>query len=1214
MSNSPRRHSCTKSIHPRAPTKSSFALSILSRNSGSKNDRGKKSTIYANPVYEFRFLKVAVAVLLFVVTAQAGTGYNDSPSIRVDTRGSVPVITVTMHRAPPGMFANAGPGAGIDDALQIKGAALAALLPNSIIQGQVLANNDPGIYISDPQGGLVADGVTPLVFKITAPANSLPAEGTTYELSVKSVGYGTYSGSGGLSPLLSIVSGGYVKVRPSFRLTPSDPTAYAILAPVAPEKLNTTYLSSFFRPAVADLEVRELGHTERLSVFRFGIRKPPIALVHGYNVKNKDGWGASFKNKLEMDRGTDFVIQVGYGLEKDANTIDPFLKLAVTLDGELRTQVEEASVLRNWAFTRYDAVGHSQGGVLLRMLCSRNVASAGFVAFRNADNANRGRFRRVVTIGSPHAGSTLAEMGSQLLALNVEFGGLTGFLNSENPKSKLYFARLFQPKFRIGTGSELDTINNALQCDPFARLHLIRTTIYGGLAPGANGQYWNPSYYNALYLNRPTPLVGGQRPGLVVAPNGADGVVDVDSQEAGAGNNHTSAIEAGEDIIHADIPGLPDEVPDTESSTVAQRVKALLDGPPSGFGPVTIPAGLTAAMNLRAASISLLVQAIKDSQTNVPAHCFLPTAPSSLAPSALKRMPLGNAALSDEILQFTLQPPSGESPNGTVEWMVVVYGPAGSNASPALLTSGTYGEQLAVTIPASLRGQVVLSVRFPSASGKTVLGSPQVVLNRPPGAVLTSIELNPTSIQSQIGAEVALNMSGIYDGVTPGDLFTNAENCVFQSSNAGVATVDTNGHVKLLALGTATITATYNGTLTTTTPVTVLDVAPIITSAANVTGTVGQTFSHQLTASQVAQSFSSATLPSGLMLNPQTGLITGTPTMQGANSALISVGNTNGKSTKQVDFRISGPAVAPTDIGLNVTALSENKPSGTAVGQFSTTDPNPLESFSYQLASGTGATNNALFIITDNELSTAAVLNHTTQPSVSIRVRSTDSSGLSFEKVIVLPVLAPPAVTRQPSPREVFVGEDALFFVETTGVEPLSYQWLKDGEAIPNANSRILQLASVALTDAGNYAVTVSNSDGSATSSTAVLVVDPVSYGKWASTLPQIYTTAVLAPTGDYNADGIPNLLEYGLGSNPESFASTALPVVGRLGNFMTLTFTRARSEMNYVVEGSSDFGSWSTIATNPGTVGQNVTVTDTVDITTAGSLRRFLRLRVTAP
>jgi Concanavalin A-like lectin/glucanases superfamily len=66
------------------------------------------------------------------------------------------------------------------------------------------------------------------------------------------------------------------------------------------------------------------------------------------------------------------------------------------------------------------------------------------------------------------------------------------------------------------------------------------------------------------------------------------------------------------------------------------------------------------------------------------------------------------------------------------------------------------------------------------------------------------------------------------------------------------------------------------------------------------------------------------------------------------------------------------------------------------------------------------------------------------------------------------------------------------FQVDATGERPVSYQWQHDGTLIPDSNTNRLAFASLTLADAGNYAVTVQNSKGSATSATAALTVQSI--------------------------------------------------------------------------------------------------------------------------
>lgn len=110
--------------------------------------------------------------------------------------------------------------------------------------------------------------------------------------------------------------------------------------------------------------------------------------------------------------------------------------------------------------------------------------------------------------------------------------------------------------------------------------------------------------------------------------------------------------------------------------------------------------------------------------------------------------------------------------------------------------------------------------------------------------------------------------------------------------------------------------------------------------------------------------------------------------------------------------------------------------------------------------------------------------------------------------------------------------------------------------------------------------------------------------------------TGPAADNQDFDGDGVSNLVEYALNTLPNSTSSGANPGSEIVANRLQLTFQRARSDVTYLVEASNDLspGSWQTIATNPGTVGSNVTVTDSVDLTGASNQRRFIRLRVTAP
>src|SRR4051812_44550713 len=85
----------------------------------------------------------------------------------------------------------------------------------------------------------------------------------------------------------------------------------------------------------------------------------------------------------------------------------------------------------------------------------------------------------------------------------------------------------------------------------------------------------------------------------------------------------------------------------------------------------------------------------------------------------------------------------------------------------------------------------------------------------------------------------------------------------------------------------------------------------------------------------------------------------------------------------------------------------------------------------------------------------------------------------------------PPTITQQPTNQTVVSGTSASFSVIADGTPPLSYHWTRNGLLLPGATNATLLLPSVSFTQSGVYSVTVNNPQGSWTSTSALLVVDP---------------------------------------------------------------------------------------------------------------------------
>ena len=105
----------------------------------------------------------------------------------------------------------------------------------------------------------------------------------------------------------------------------------------------------------------------------------------------------------------------------------------------------------------------------------------------------------------------------------------------------------------------------------------------------------------------------------------------------------------------------------------------------------------------------------------------------------------------------------------------------------------------------------------------------------------------------------------------------------------------------------------------------------------------------------------------------------------------------------QVTGTLNNP---PTALTLSNSSVAENQPAGSVVGNFTSTDPDAGQIFSYSLVAGSGSTDNATFQIVGNQLRTSTVLNYEAKSSYSIRVRTTDSGSpaQSLEKVFIVTV------------------------------------------------------------------------------------------------------------------------------------------------------------------------------------------------------------------
>ena len=96
--------------------------------------------------------------------------------------------------------------------------------------------------------------------------------------------------------------------------------------------------------------------------------------------------------------------------------------------------------------------------------------------------------------------------------------------------------------------------------------------------------------------------------------------------------------------------------------------------------------------------------------------------------------------------------------------------------------------------------------------------------------------------------------------------------------------------------------------------------------------------------------------------------------------------------------------VAPTDISLSASSINENNAVNAVVGTLSSTDADAGDTHTYTLVSGSGSTDNASFTIAANQLKATPVFDFETKTSYSVRIKTTDAGGLTYEKALTITI------------------------------------------------------------------------------------------------------------------------------------------------------------------------------------------------------------------
>ena len=228
-----------------------------------------------------------------------------------------------------------------------------------------------------------------------------------------------------------------------------------------------------------------------------------------------------------------------------------------------------------------------------------------------------------------------------------------------------------------------------------------------------------------------------------------------------------------------------------------------------------------------------------------------------------------------------------------------------------------------------------------------------------------------------------------------------------------------------------------------------------------------------------------------------------------------------------------------------------------------------------------------------------------------------NSVGKVTTRSIKLLVTEKPYAVKAPLDLDLKEGSNLTLFASIRGGKPLTYQWSKDGADIDGATKSKFVLRGLQSSDAGTYKITATNPAGSLELTSLVTVTSNLLSGE-AAPIPDDLDTDT--PNFDADGDGLENLLEQALGSDPANPASDYTPEVdivddGSGETFLSFQFTENKTApgLTTLVEQSTDLQTWEPIDLNEATLLRldRGTHTQTTVYLPTSSGARFLRIRV---
>ena len=342
--------------------------------------------------------------------------------------------------------------------------------------------------------------------------------------------------------------------------------------------------------------------------------------------------------------------------------------------------------------------------------------------------------------------------------------------------------------------------------------------------------------------------------------------------------------------------------------------------------------------------------------------------------------------------------------------------------------SGNLSDVFTITIPAYSAQPTPTPTPAPTATPTSAPTTYTVTLQGGTGYTIAATGGSKSPVNAGGSFSFTVTPS---NGYTRGNGFSVKANGTTLTSNNGVYTISNiNANQTVSVSGIVKSQNTGGGTL---------PAAPAITTTTLAAATMGKEYRQQITATggtPITWSYS-GTLPDGMTLAANTGILSGTPTQEGSFRFAVKATNSTGFSTRQMTLVVAGSEYSVTKGANSEWTQGGDKGiefSGSGKGTFTVKVDGAAVAAGKYTASADGST----VTLKPEYLDTLAAGSHT----VTLVYR--DGSAKAKFTIKAKDKTVAPTVSSQPASASVNADSSATFTVTASGTTPLLCQWQVD--------------------------------------------------------------------------------------------------------------------------------------------------------------------------